>query len=486
MNQFKDEIYHKFKNKYEKINYKQETKDSYDKFYETVISELNITENKNFSKNVLLVKIIRPTKRRWIKIIINDENSLFNEEIKSAQIQYDKVKRGEMEIEKFESFFGASNLDNYKKIHLKELNKWLKDDNSFLTDFKYLDGLINRSVITAIKNDIYLAYFLFCEKEKVSITKVPQILSELPIDTSGKIDYLTETQKNDLDETSYIDRIHTLDKLISLEGEEKEEILMKLEKNTYLQIKNGGNPDKFLDMMTQVALLKSIKYLNSFDTKVINYYFNHFVNVIKGTPIDKTLYEIREELGLPNTTFYYNEIENSLAKIGSLNMTYNMEGNKLYGNLLSCMIYEENGAKKAKVYLGPILQELVLKDGAFEYDKDIYNKLSNMSQQLAVWLQKRRYTSALKNESNIDRIPIKSFSNAVYFKTKRMDRIRTRVIESLEEMKFNNLIIKDYGYNKILGIIEIEYLNLTIKERKKLGILDDETLVKPNNINQIE
>lgn len=481
--ELKYEIYNKFKEKYEKINYQQNAKDSFDEFYEAVISELEIIKNKLPSKNTLLVKNIRPMKKRWIKIVANDENSKFNKEIYAAQIQYDMVQNGEIPLSKFESFFGASNIDEYKKKQLYVLNKWADNDDLFLTDFKYLDCLINRSVISALRNDIYLYYVLFYERQKENVAKVMPII--LPIDPTNKVDYLTVAQKNNLDSISDIDTLPPLEKLISLEGEEQDEIRMKLEKKTYLEIKKGGDPDKFKDLMTQIALLKSIKYLNSNDIKIVNYYYAHFLNVLTGTAIDKSISEITKELGWPNRTQYYEQVENSLAKLGSINITYFVEGNKLFGNLISCIIYEQNGVKRAEVYLGAILQKFAMKNSAFEYDRDVYNKLSNISQQLAVWLQKRRYGLALNKDGNIEGITIKNFSNAIYFNTKRAERIRKRIIESLEELKSVELIIKDYTHNKRLDLIEIEYLPLTIKERKKLGILDDDILLKTTtNINQ--
>lgn len=487
------DIYNKFKNKYEKI-----LEDSFEKFYEITCSEFESAENKNSSLSYLLVKTIRPTKKRWMKIIMNDKSNSFNEDIYAAEINYSKVERGEVPISKFQDFFNAKDIHEYKQRKIRELNDWVKDDDLCLTDFEYLKEMKVKSIISAFKYDIFLFFLLDLQKkddskENIDITKVPIILSGLPIDTSCKVDYLSEAQKNNLNEDIDRDLVVTLDKLISLEGDEQEEVLMRLEKKTYLEIKKGGNPDKFLDMMTQIALLKSIKYLNSFDTKIINYYYNHLENVLTGTPIDKSVYEISKDLNLPNTTQYYELIEDSIAKIGSINMTYVMEGNKLFGNLLGCMMYTaESGIKRVKVYLGSILQDLVLKDNAFEYDKAVYNNLSSISQQLAVWLQKRRYKLRMTEHNNSEVIPIRFFSNAIYFNTKRVDRIRKKIIESLEELKLNNLIIKEYYYHKRLDAIVIEYIELTAKERKKLGILDDDIVGEAvlvnesNNIKQIE
>lgn len=477
MSKIKNEIYKKFKDKYEKI-----VEDSFNKFFELTSVDLVLPENNKTSINSLLRNTIRPTKKRWIKIIMNQEESTYNQEVSSAKTQYDKMKNGEIEESKFKSFFGALDIGEYKSRLLNELNKWTLDDNLYLTDFKYLTDLRKKSIISAFKNDINLFYLLQSEEQQTlynensAVTKLPTILSELPIDTTCKIDYLTEAQKNNLEINNEKDTLNTLDKLVSLQGDEQDEILMKLEKKTYLEIKKGGNPNKFLDMMTQIALLKSIKYLNSFDTKIITYYYNHFDHVFTGSPIDKTFYQIAKELELPNTSKYYEYIEDSLAKMGSINMTYNIEGNKLYGNLLTCMLYNENGIKKAQVYLGGILQNLVIRDSAFEYDKEIFNRLSSTSQQLAIWLQKRRYNLAIKKDEFRDSIALKTFSNAIYFSSKRADRNRKKIIESLDELKNIRLIIQDYNYDKKIDNAVLQYMSLTIKEKKKLGLLEEDII----------
>ena len=481
MNEIKEEIYNKLKSKYEEI-----FKKDFQAFFKTTILEMDISDNADIEIKALLSKVIRPTKKRWIKMITNNAGSSFNKNLELVKLSIEKANGDNEEISKIFCLLGVKSIEEYEKSEFNKLQKWVTDDDKLLSEFVHLKELKNKSILSAFRNDITLSYLMNMESteeaqnsNKPEMTKVPAIFSQIPIDVTGKIDYLTTDQKNSL--SCKNDSILTLDKLISLEGNEQEEILMKLEKKTYLEIKNGGNPDNYLDTMTQIALLKSIKYLNSFDTKIVNYYYNHFEHIVTGTPIDKSLYEITMELNMPNTSAYTEYVENSLAKLGSINMTYNIEGNKLYGNLLSCMIYTKNGVKRAKVFLGAILQNLVIKDSAFEYDKDIYNSLSDTSRQLALWLQKRRYNLALNKDSQTttEEIGLLEFSNTIYFKTKRADRRRNTILKSLEELKASKLIVRDFNYTKKSNTITIEYVDLTIMEKNKLGILDND-LIKDN------
>ncbi|CAI3595179.1 hypothetical protein [Clostridium neonatale] len=470
MNNYKQLIYEKFQNRYEDT-----MNEKFDNFYENIYRDMGI--NKASSISNILTKTIRPTKKRWIKIILNDKNSSYNKDLNSVVIQYKKIKSGELDKEKFKKFFGINSMEEYDKLQYSQLKKWETNDDLYLTDFKYIKDMKNKSILSAFKNDIYLFYLRCIEEYSIknnNITKVPTILSEIPIDTSCKVDYLTEAQKKNLEFNDVDNQLTTLDRLISLDGEEQEEVLMKLEKNTYLEIKQGGNPDKYLDMMTQIALLKSIKYLNSFDTKIITYYYNNFLHVVTNAPIIQSFYEIIKDLGLPNTTYYYEALEDCFAKIGSINMTYNIEGNRMFGNILSCFIYNENGTKKVRVHLGAVLQDLAYKGSAFEYDKDLFNKLSSGAQQLAIWLQKRRYTLAIKSGDTKESISLKTYSNAIYFTTKRADRKRNKIIEYLDELSSVKLIIEKYTYEKKADISNLEYIPLSIQEKKKLKLLDDD------------
>ena len=63
MNNYKQLIYEKFQNRYEDT-----MNEKFDNFYENIYRDMGI--NKASSISNILTKTIRPTKKRWIKIIL--------------------------------------------------------------------------------------------------------------------------------------------------------------------------------------------------------------------------------------------------------------------------------------------------------------------------------------------------------------------------------------------------------------------------------
>ena len=125
----------------------------------------------------------------------------------------------------------------------------------------------------------------FCYEEESSVnntTKIPSILSQIPVDTTSRTYFLTNDQKKDLDTCTDISQPSTIDRYIMIGEDEQNELLLQLEQKTYLQIKNGGNSGQVLDLLTQIALVKSVKYLNRLDVKIISYYYTHFHKIVLG------------------------------------------------------------------------------------------------------------------------------------------------------------------------------------------------------------
>ena len=473
-----DEFVTIYKTKYEKL-----FKRDFEEFYLEMAPRLN-SLNKIIEKDLEIKKLkvnMKKTKSRWVKKVLTDKGSKVLKDIESVKVVFEKVISGELSNEKFYEFFGAQNIKEYIDNQTTELEDWKNNDEILLTEFRYIESLDKRAIGSAFKNDIALRYLTkyMDEEKRKPLTKVPSIFSDIPIDTTSRIDFLSEEQKMALDEAGDISSPSTIDKLIMFSEEEYDEILLQLEKKTYIEIKKGGKADNFLDMMTQIALLKSVKYLNSTDVNIIRYYYTHLEKMVLGDPIDKTIYQIVVDLGLPNRPQYYEQVENSLAKLGSMNLSYDLEGNSIHGNLLGCMIYENEGIKRATVYLGPILQAVVLKKSTFEYDEATFNSLKSDSQQLAIWFQKRRYRSAINSMDYTEVIGLGTFSTAIYWNTKRKDRQRDRILASLKELQENNLIIKEYNYDKRLYEFTVEYIPLAPRELIKL---DSAAVSQANNV----
>ncbi|AOR25102.1 hypothetical protein [Clostridium taeniosporum] len=484
---FKSNIEKKFNIKFKKL-----TKKNFDHFFKSLISEL---ENiKDIEKRELIVKNIcsnvKRTKARWIKKILNTKDSEFSKSIEFAEIQYKKVLNKEISLKKFKSYFDCENVDIYKEKSLHKLDTWKKDTNSLLTEFIYIDDLNKLAITSAFKNDILIEFSKFCENQEAALsntTKIPSILSQIPIDTTSRTYFLTDKQKKDLDTCTDIDEFSTIDRYIMIGEDEQNELLLQLEQKTYLQIKHDGNSEKVLDLLTQIALIKSVKYLNRLDVNIISYYYTHFHKIVLGEPIIKSIYQITLDLGLANTIKNYDAIESSIAKLGSINLSYKIEGNSINGIFLESSIYESNGVRMAKVYLGSILKELILKKSTLEYDGDIFNSLGADAQQLAIWLQKRRYKCAITNADYNETISLSKFSTAIYWNTKRIDRKRNRIITALNELENSNIVVSASLYDKKNVSFEIKYIPLSSKELLRLHIdPSNNNVIEQSNTNFIE
>lgn len=476
----KRELDKRFKDKYEKLVGKD-----FDVLCDSLEPDLNRLDDidsidlflKNLSANV------QKTKYRWHQKALSEKGQV-KKDVDFAKAQYEKVLNGELTISKFKSYFDAKNVNEYKTKLIDLLAEWKRDENNLLSDFKYFSKLTKKSLTSAFKNDITLTYIKYrsiLDKDEAIMTKIPSILSDIPIDTTSRIDFLTDAQKRTLDLSDDITKPSTIDRYIMIGEEEQNELLFQLEQSTYIQIKSGGNSTKVQDLLTQIALIKSVKYLNRLDVKIISYYYTHFHKLVLGDAIEKSIYQITKDIGLANQPKNYEAVESSIAKLGSMTLSYNLEGNSINGIFLESSIYESNGARIAKVYLGTILKELILKKSTFEYDEVTFNILGADAQQLAIWLQKRRYKSAIKNEGYAETIYLSRFSTAIYWNTKRSDRRRDRIIAALEDLKANNLIISDFYYDRKSFGFELKYIPLSPRELAKL---DAEELAKENLIEE--
>ncbi len=472
---FKHKAINQFKIKYEML-----VKKSFEDFLLSLSSDL---ENiRDLEKRELIMKNVcsnvKRTKTRWVNKILKEQNNKYIKDIEFAEIQYKKVLAKQISLKKFKSYFDADTLDEYKEKCLVSLNEWKLNADSLLSDFPYIESLSKSSIDSAFKNDIFLQFSLFCYDEESKInntTKVPSILSQIPVDTTSRTYFLTNEQKKELDKCTDISEPSTIDRYIMIGEDEQNELLLQLEQKTYLQIKNGGNSEKVLDLLTQIALVKSVKYLNRLDVKIISYYYTHFHKIVLGEPIVKSIYQITLDLGLANTIKNYDAIESSIAKLGSMTLSYNIEGNSINGIFLESSIYDSNGVRMAKVYLGSILKELILKKSTLEYDGVIFNSLGPDAQQLAIWLQKRRYKCAITNTPYNEIISLSKLSTSIYWNTKRIDRKRDRLIVALDELKSNHIVVAGSLYDKKNISFEVKYIPLSSNELLKLQTYPSDT-----------
>jgi len=474
---FKNEIYKTLKPKYEKL-----LKENFEPFFISLSGDIKRLDN-IYNKELIvknLSRSIKTTKTRWLNKVLNDKNSAISKDLKFSEYQYQKVLSKELSLEQYKIYFGVSDSNLYKAQIMEKVLFWKNDSNTLLTEFMYLSDLSKNSIKTGFKNDILILYSRY-EKEiddiTNNVTRVPSILGDIPIDTTGRVDLLTADQKKKLEISSDFNENSTIDRFIMIGQEEQNELLIQLEKSTYLQIKSGANPLLVNDLLTQIAFIKAVKYLNRLDVKIIRYYYTHFHKMVLGEPIIKSINLIVKDIGLTDGIKNYEAVEDSIAKLGSIKLSYNIEGTSVNGVFLESKIYTLNGAKIAEVYLGNILKELIIKKSTLEYDESVFNSLSDDSQQLAIWLQKRRYRAEINKQSFSEDIYLNEFSTAIYWNTKNHYRQRDRIKASLEELKKNEIIIKDFTYYSKMFQFNVEYIELSSKEKARLELDQDRNYI---------
>ncbi len=453
MGEFKNEIYNRFEEKFIKF-----INEDFDAFYNSIMSDIKNLNDKAVAeigfKN--LKRTMLTTKKNWNKKTINEKDSAFNTELTFVQLQYDKMKNGIITENEFESKFRCKDIVEYKDRILTYLNDWENDENKLLTEYMYFNFRQKRSMKVAFKNDILKLssnYF-----KDIKITRVPSIIGDMAIDTTNRISYLSTEDKDKMEKNEIISVPSTIDKLIYSDKDSQNELLLKLEHETFIKIKNGEENGSVGDMVAKMAILKSLKTFNSFDKKIILYFYQHFYEVFTGKKIEKYIADIVQDLGLKNQTKYRDMVENSIAKIASMKISHNFEGHFINGVFFEAKIDQVDGRRKATVYLSGIIEDVFIKDNTINFYDTIYNNLSADSQQLAVLFQKNRMKRALEKNGYNQNIVLMEFSRSIFWGTKRVDMQRKRIIAALDELKQKQVVLKDYKYNKKDYSFDIEYI----------------------------
>ncbi|MGL5085738.1 MAG: hypothetical protein ACRC68_08505 [Clostridium sp.] len=453
MNQFKDQIYSYFEPKYEKF-----INEDFDVFYNSINGDIDKLNDKSVRDIVIknLKRTVTNTKINWNKKIIEDKNSPFNKEIEFAELEYAQVISGVMKLKDFENKFKHNEAMEYKDTILSQLNEWQKDENKLLIEFRYFNLRQKRSMKVAFKNDILkfaMNYF-----KDVKITRVPSIIGDMAIDTTNRIDFFSNADKENMEKQSDMFMTSTIDKLIYSDGDRQQELLLRLEHETFIKIKSGEEVTNVSDIVTKMAILKTLKTFNNFDKKIILYFYQHFYEVFSGKKIEKYIGDIVQDLGMKNQTKHRNMVENSIAKIASMKISYNFEGHSINGVFFEAKIEEKDGRRKATVYLSGIIEEVFIKDNTINFYDTTYSNLSADAQQLAVMFQKNRMKLAIEKSGYTQNIALMEFSRTIFWGTKRIDIQRKRIIAALNELMLKDVVLKSYTYNKKNYSFDIEYI----------------------------
>ena len=99
-------------------------------------------------------------------------------------------------------------------------------------------------------------------------------------------------------------------------------------------------------------------------------------------------------------------------------------------------------------------------DSSLNFNKDVFDKLSADSQQIAIWLQNRRLKLSITNPELKETISLNEFADAILMTAKNVYKRRDRIIEALIELQNYNLIIENFEYEKKEYQFLIKYIKL--------------------------
>lgn len=453
MSEFKNQIYKKFEDKYETL-----MEEDFDMFFNSLISDIKKLNDTKVREIVVknLKRTMLSTKRNWNKKTLEATDSPFNIELSFVHMQYKQLKSGIIKEVEFVEKFKCKDPSEYKDKVLSALNDWENDENKLLSDYHYFDYRPKRSMKTAFKNDILKLSSNFFKD--IKITRVPSIIGDMAIDTTNRINYLTKEETEEIEKELKPVYPSTIDKLIYSDNDSQKELLLRLEHETFMRIRSGEESGRVGDMVAKMAILKSIKTFNSFDKKIILYFYQHFYEVFTGKKIERYIADIVQDLGFKNQTKYRDMVEDSIAKIASMKISHNFEGHYINGVFFEAKIETVDGRRKATVYLSGIIEDVFIKDNTINFYDTIYNDLSADAQQLAVMFQRNRMKLALEKSPYKQNIMLMEFSRSIFWGTKRIDLQRKRIIAALDELKQKRVVLKDYSYNKKDYSFDLEYI----------------------------
>lgn len=424
-------------------------------------SELDIIHKKNL-KNIYFLK------RRWIERYEN--NRKFKKEIEIVKYEYHQVVSGARKREKFESYYNTTSDTKYiENIKIKLLN-WRDSEDNRLSSFPYLYNLDIRSIKTALKYDLLLEYYDFIKSgsnsSKNDIKMIPAFLDTLAIDPTNKKKLIDNEDEVSID-GEYIEIFSYISE------EEKELLLVQLEKDAYLKLQQGKNVQ---DIVTQMALLKATDTMNSYDSKILSYIYTCFFNDILAESITKRVSEIISEIGVENNTSNRKKVISSILKLSKLNLEYKVNTEQLSGSLFDAYISKDKKTKEnmVTIQLGAFFKSIIYMNEGYNFNKIAYDDLNSDSQHYALWFQKRRIKLCGEGVKK-EKIHINNVLGAILWNTTRYDRRLKRVLNALEELKNSQLIIEDFTYNKKAYEVEIKYLELPMRIQERIKNHDFKT-----------
>ena len=428
--------------------------------------------NSNYKE---LIRQARRYKRTYIEKYIKNKNSEINKKLAFVRQEYQDVLNGKKPMEDFKAYFGS--VEEYEKELLKDIEEWKENDEMLLSQCPFLKELHKLSIKSVFKNDIKILYCRFIKENKIkdaNVKRFPSLFSDMPIDTTNRLKFIDNLDNDDVIKNLF--KMKTIDKVIN---NNDSKLIIKLENDLYNSLVEDKDTKT---LMTQIALLKAMKAMNDMDKQIISYFFNIFYMYPMEDTIVKYTHEIAEGCNYSKSKNNLTAIENCIIKLSKIRLehTVKVEGivKKIVGTLIEANIEQyENSKNKVEVKCGSFLQELIITNSSYNFNKESFDALNKDSQQFAIWFQKRRISKVYEMKDNYyedvyDDIAIEEAMKAILWNTTILKKKVKRIKEALDDLKNNELVIKDWKYNSRSQVFSVLYIPLpmavvkTIHEKK--------------------
>ncbi|MEG0296761.1 MAG: hypothetical protein RR620_08575 [Clostridium sp.] len=461
MNDFVNEVYNLYNNECNQI---------IDDIYNSLKVELNNIDNyepnmfkEDYEKHM---NAIRKKKARWCYDYINDKNSRYAKDLelansnlkilKERNYSEDKIKEG------FRLLFAVDSIEELEYALKKDIIEWRNDVNSYFSQFNKFKPLVGRTLSAAIKNDIRILYFKRImsklNEEYSNITRIPSFIGAIGIDTTNRNKIWSGNVEGELGLTGGTERYLTT-------PDESDELLISL-KNEVVKRLEGQQAVE--DVMTKIALVQAMKDFTNLDVAIINCFYTDLYNVVNESMEPISIYSLIKKLNLPDNGVSYESVRNSLLKIGSVNMSayYATSDTKvsLAGGILE--VYMKDS--EVIVTLGRFLRQLAIMNSTFNFNTDVYSKLSKDSQQIAIWLQKRRLRRFTEGNFEKDMISIYQVAKSIKSQTSNTSLLKKRIDKVLAELIENSLIVSSFEKPRGSIYYYINYVRLPEDIEKKI------------------
>lgn len=412
---------------------------------------------------------IRRTRQRWSKKEIEGTNSSLEKESELLT----EIFNSDMLDKSFEELYGAKDPTAIFRMRVAELSKWADNNKNLLITFRYFKDKAEYQKDKAIMNDLKYIIVRIIEvyiKEKNRYIEMPESVSNVAfnfsrdksIDTSNEVKKEINGQENLYYEDVYIIDDETMFKtLIGVETTKDDAISKVLEKRI-MNVLNTHDMRIFLHVLSQ-------RDLQFFDTRKI---IIPIFDIVKNT--------------MPSTnSHYYNRCKASLHKMAHIRLSVvdkELRG-LTFGVFDRVLISKIDGVEIATISVSEDIVNDLVKRRTINLYKGHLNKLEEPASQIIIFNLQAKRISHLSNSDNNKELAIYNmsyFRSILYFTNKRYDRNAVVVEESLQELKDNNLVIKDFkrkGYDFYL-----EFIPLTEKEKTDLRDRGEDELIYSKNI----